>query len=387
MTTPVPVNELAELKVNDSKNNKSFVLEKQGVFGFEDRPFPSLRSSRDVLVRIEATGICGSDVHYWQHGRIGNYVVEKPIVLGHESAGVVEVCGPDVKGLAVGDRIALEPGVGCTTCKFCRSGKYNLCSAMRFAATPPFDGTLSTFYSLPEECCFKLPDHVPFEQGALLEPLAVAVHCSRLADIKPGSSLVVFGAGPIGLLVCAVGRAFGASSITCVDIVDSRLEFALNYAASRTYRMRGDELTLSQETIQSRLGLEGGPDIVIEATGAAPCIDCGIQALRRGGTFVQAGLGKPVVEFPLGQVCDKEISLKGSFRYGPGDYALALELLQSGKVSVKELITHRFDFEDAERAFNIVRDREGIKTIIRGPTVPDVSSESAAANVVDGARL
>ncbi|TID21242.1 chlorophyll synthesis pathway protein BchC [Venturia nashicola] len=373
-----------DVVAGEKKNNKSFVLEKQGVFGFQDRPFPSLRSSRDVLVRIEATGICGSDVHYWQHGRIGNYVVENPIVLGHESAGVVELCGPDVKGLAVGDRIALEPGVGCTTCNFCRSGKYNLCSSMRFAATPPFDGTLSTFYSLPEECCFKLPDHVPLEEGALLEPLAVAVHVCRLADIRPGSSLVVFGAGPIGLLCCAVARAFGASSITCVDIVDSRLEFAKNYAASKTYRMKGDELDLTQESIQSRLGLVGGPDVVIEATGAAPCIDCGVQALRRGGTFVQAGLGKPKVDFPLGQICDKEISLKGSFRYGPGDYALALELLASGKVSVKELITHRFDFEDAERAFTIVRDRQGIKTIIRGPGVLDTPAETKA---VDGARL
>lgn len=258
---------------------------------------------------------------------------------------------------------------------------------MRFAATPPYDGTLSTYYSTPEECCFLLPDHVSLEEGALLEPLAVAVHCCKLADIKPGSSLVVFGAGPIGLLCCAVGRAFGASSITCIDIVESRLEFARGYAASRTYTMRQDELDLSQDSIQSRLGLPGGPDVVIEATGAAPCISCGVQALRRGGTFVQAGLGKPRVDFPLGQICDKEISLKGSFRYGPGDYALALELLQSGKVSLKELITHRFDFADAERAFCTVRDREGVKTIIRGPDVPKALGESTAAKNSDGAKL
>jgi L-iditol 2-dehydrogenase len=258
---------------------------------------------------------------------------------------------------------------------------------MRFAATPPYDGTLSTYYSLPEECCFQLPHHVSLEEGALLEPLAVAVHCCRLAEVKPGSSLVVFGAGPIGLLACAVGRAFGVSSITCVDIVESRLEFARGYAASRTYTMQQDELDLSQESIQSRLGLPGGPDVVIEATGAASCISCGVQALRRGGTFVQAGLGKPRVDFPLGQICDKEISFKGSFRYGPGDYALALELLQSGKVSMKELITHRFDFEDAERAFCAVRDREGIKTIIRGPVVSNTPGERIAVEILDGAKL
>lgn len=326
-------------------------------------------------------------VHYWQHGRIGNYVVENPIVLGHESAGIVELCGPDVKGLAVGDRVALEPGVACNTCGICRSGRYNLCTSMRFAATPPYDGTLSTFYSLPEECCFPLPDHVSLEEGALLEPLAVAVHCCKLAEIKPGSSLVVFGAGPIGLLCCAVGRAFGASSITCVDIVQPRLDFARGYAASKTYAMRQDELDLSQESIQSRLGLPGGPDVVIEATGASPCISCGVLALRRGGTFVQAGLGKPRVDFPLGQICDKEINFKGSFRYGPGDYGLALELLQSEKVSVKELITHRFNFTDAERAFSTVRDREGIKTIIRGPDASSALCENTSVEVVNGSRL
>jgi L-iditol 2-dehydrogenase len=308
-------------------------------------------------------------IHYWQHGRIGKYVVEKPIVLGHESAGIVEECGPDVKKLVVGDRVALEPGVACNTCSLCRSGKYNLCSLMRFAATPPYDGTLATYYSLPEECCFLLPPSVSFEEGALIEPLAVAVHCCTLAAIRPGSSMLVFGAGPIGLLCCAVGQAFGASTIKAVDIVESRLVFARGYAATSTYTMGPKELDMDEDAIRSALDIPDGLDTVIEATGAPSCISYGLLAVKRGGTFVQAGLGKPRVDFPIGQVCDKEVTLRGSFRYGPGDYTLAIELIRTGKVNLRSLITHTFDFADAELAFLTVSKRKGIKSIIRGPGV------------------
>jgi L-iditol 2-dehydrogenase len=325
-------------------------------------------------------------VHYWQHGRIGPYVVNSPIVLGHESAGIVEFCGPNVKLLSVGDRVALEPGVGCNTCVPCRSGRYNLCPSMKFAATPPYDGTLSTYYTLPEENCFVLPQHVSFEEGAVLEPLAVAVHCCTLARIKPGSSMVVFGAGPVGLLCCAVGRAFGATSVTCVDIVESRLTFARQYAASTTYLMGHDEHEITEDALRLRLGTPEGTDTVLECTGAAPCVNSGVMALKRGGTFVQAGMGRPRIEFPLGQLCDKEITFQGSFRYGPGDYRLAVELLRTNKVSVRELITHRFDFADAETAFSAVFNREGIKCIIRGPKIPATLSEGTSRKAVNGVK-
>ncbi|KAF2437992.1 GroES-like protein [Karstenula rhodostoma CBS 690.94] len=161
--------------VLEEELNYSFVLSPAKQFTYEQRPILELPSSRHVRVRVIATGLCGSDIHYWQHGRIGRYVVESPIVLGHESAGIVEACGADVRGLSVGDRVALEPGTGCNVCEMCRSGRYSLCESTRFAATPPFDGTLSTFYNLPEECCFKLPAHVSFQEGALVEPLSIEV--------------------------------------------------------------------------------------------------------------------------------------------------------------------------------------------------------------------
>lgn len=308
-------------------------------------------------------------IHYWQHGRIGRYVVDKPIVLGHESAGIIEECGPDVKNLRAGDRVALEPGAACNVCEKCRSGRYNLCPDVRFAATPPYDGTLATYYVLPEECCHLLPSQVSLSEGALVEPLSVAVHCCRLAGDAQGKSFAIFGAGPIGLLCCAVARAFGAASVVAIDIAEDRLAFAKRSGATDTFRMpsQSPESNAQELCIAAKLG--EGADVVIDATGVESCIECGIHSLKRGGTFIQAGLGSPRINFPIGQICDKEAVLKGSFRYGPGDYQLAVELLGSQRVQVRDMITHKFAFGEAEKAFINVVGRNGIKTIIYGPGV------------------
>ncbi|KAH7033993.1 xylitol dehydrogenase [Macrophomina phaseolina] len=349
--------------------NYAFVLQPDRQFVYEERRVPGPITGRDVLIRVVATGICGSDVHYWQHGCIGPYKVTNPIILGHESAGVVVACGDAVKELKVGDRVAMEPGISCSTCRDCRSGKYNLCNSMRFAATPPYDGTLATFYRLPEECCFRLPENVSFEEGALMEPLSVAVHCCKLAAVSPGASVLVFGAGPIGLLVCAVARAFGASTVGVADIVASRLDFARHYAATETHLLGPKTDTKTQ------LSLPGGFDAVIEATGVEACVESGVKALKRGGVFVQAGLGSPSIQFPVGMICDKELNFKGSFRYGPGDYELAIELVRKRAVSVKDLITHRFSFDEAAEAFKTVANRDGIKSIIRGHSTGSVTAD------------
>jgi L-iditol 2-dehydrogenase len=240
---------------------------------------------------------------------------------------------------------------------------------MRFAATPPFDGTLSTSYCLPEECCYKLPSHISFREGALVEPLSIAVHCCGLGGNMQGKSVTIFGAGPIGLLCCAVARAFGAATVVVVDVLDSRLKVAHNFGASQTYKMQAHTPGKNAEQLLTQIGLEGGIDIVIDATGAEPCIECGVSVLRRGGTFVQAGLGSPQISFPIGQICDKEATLKGSFRYGPGDYKLAIELLNSKRIRLDSLITHEYSFLEAEAAFSNVKERHGIKTIIYGPGV------------------
>ncbi|KAJ5893455.1 hypothetical protein N7495_005146 [Penicillium taxi] len=352
-----------------SKSPQAFVLHPGGKFTFEASIKPTLQTDRDVIVQVIATGICGSDVHYWQHGRIGRYVVEKPIVLGHESTGIVVETGNNVDGLKVGDQVALEPGVACNSCHFCRSGRYNLCSAMKFAATPPYDGTLATYYRVPAECCFKLPQHISLRDGTLVEPLSVAVHSCRLAGTMQEKKVAIFGAGPVGLLCCAVANAFGASVVIVADVAPSRLEFALRNGATHTYQTTTESPEKNASRLLAVAGLEAGVDIVLDATGAEPCVNAGIIALAQGGTFVQVGLGKPDLTIPVGQICDKEIVLKGSFRYGPGDFQLAVGLLNSRRVKLDNLITHEFPFDRAEDAFENVVSRSGIKSVIYGPGV------------------
>ncbi|KAL3418143.1 xylitol dehydrogenase [Phlyctema vagabunda] len=350
-----------------SEENEVFVLRRKGEFFYETRSTPSLPSERHVLIKILATGICGSDVHYWKHGEIGPFVVREPLVLGHESAGIVVKCGGRVKGLQLGDRVAIEPGVGCQNCEFCRSGKYNLCDEMQFAATPPVDGTLATYYTVPEDFCFILPEHITMEEGALVEPLSIAVHCTKLASITIGHTVLVMGAGPIGLLCCAVAKAFGASKVLVTDIVDARLEFAAGYAATHTYKMQQQSAADNAKDIVTKGNISGGFDVVIDATGVASCIGAGIFALKKGGVFIQAGLGAQDILFPVGQLCSKEGVYKASFRYGAGDYDLAIELLRSDKINLKPLITHSYEFGSAEEAFAGTARQEGIKTIIYGP--------------------
>lgn len=343
------------------------MLQKINEVVFEERPIPKLKFPTDVRIEIKSTGICGSDVHYYTHGAIGSFVVKAPMVLGHESAGIVTEVGHGVKSLKVGDKVALEPGVPCRYCDFCKAGQYNLCADMKFAATPPYDGTLCRYYVLPEDFCVKLPPHVSLEEGALVEPLSVAVHVTRQADVRPGSTAVVFGAGPVGLLCCAVVKAFGASKIVAVDLVKSRLELALSVAATHTFvPTKGDSPAQSAAKIVELLDGKR-PQYVIDASGAAASVNTAIHVIAQGGTYVQAGMGAPDIMFPITEFTVKEVTAKGSFRYGPGDYQLAVELISSGKIDVKKLITHRVKFEQAEEAFKLVLGGTGVKILISGP--------------------
>lgn len=238
---------------------------------------------------------------------------------------------------------------------------------MKFAATPPYDGTLTGFYIMAEDFCYKLPPHVSLQEGTLIEPLAVAVHIVRQASITPGQSVIVMGAGPVGLLCCAVARCFGASKIIAVDIQPTRLEFAAKYAATHTFTPSKVPAEENAKKLLESVGIEDGADAVIDASGAEPSIQCSIHAVRRGGTYVQGGMGKPDITFPIMALCIKEITVKGSFRYGSGDYKLAVEFVGSGKIDVKALISREVEFEEAEEAFKDVKGGKGIKVLIKGP--------------------
>ncbi|KAK4241850.1 chaperonin 10-like protein [Achaetomium macrosporum] len=348
-------------------SNLSFVLNKPNDVTFEERPRPQLKSPHDVLVAVNYTGICGSDVHYWQHGAIGHFVVKDPMVLGHESAGTVVEVGAEVTTLRKGDRVALEPGYPCRRCAACLSGKYNLCPDMQFAATPPYDGTLTGFWAAPADFCYKLPEHVSLQEGALIEPLAVAVHIVKQARVQPGQSVVVMGAGPVGLLCAAVARAFGASKVVSVDIVPAKLEFARSFAATHTYMSQRVSAEENARRLLAEADLGPGADAVIDASGAEPSIQTSLHVVRMGGTYVQGGMGKADITFPIMALCLKEVTARGSFRYGSGDYKLAIELVAAGKVDVKKLINGVVAFKDAEEAFKKVKEGQVIKILIAGP--------------------
>ncbi|TFK91479.1 xylitol dehydrogenase [Polyporus arcularius HHB13444] len=371
-------------------NNPSFVLRKIEDVVYEERSIPDVKDD-EVLVAVKKTGICGSDVHYLVHGRIGDFVVEKPMVLGHESAGIIHKVGKNVKNLKQGDRVAMEPGATCRVCDDCKRGRYELCPDIVFAATPPYDGTLARYYPIPADLCYKLPDNLTLEDGAMMEPLSVAVHSvANISQLRANQSVVVFGAGPVGLLCMAVARALGASRIIAVDIVPSRLEFAKQYAATDTYTppkpQDGESrIAYSQrnaKTMMEQLGIaERGPtaiDLVVDASGAEVSIQTGILIAKHGGSYVQVGMGQPEVQIPITTLLVKEINFRGSFRYGPGDYPLAIALVSQGKIDLKPLVTHRFSFDQAVEAFQVTRNGKSadgkavIKAVISGPDVsPD----------------
>ncbi|KAI1855377.1 hypothetical protein JX266_000242 [Neoarthrinium moseri] len=360
-----------------TERNPAFVLQSIRNVTFEDREVPKLRDEHDVRVHIEQTGICGSDVHYWQRGRIGDFILNSPIVLGHESAGTVVEIGSKVKNVKVGDRVAIEPGVPCRHCDYCRSGAYNLCADTIFAATPPWDGTLQKYYIVAGDYCYPIPDHMTAEDGALVEPVAVAVQICKVADLRAGQTVLVFGCGPIGALCQAVAKGYGASKVIGVDISKSRAAFAEKYGADGIFIPEKssdpnldpvDASRVTAEKIVEQFGLGEGADVVLECTGAAPCIQAGIFAARKGGTYVQAGMGQENVVFPITTACIRALNIKGSIRYTTGCYPKAVELVASGKVNPRALITHRFKFEQSLEAFEVVKkaSEDTLKVMIEG---------------------
>ncbi len=240
---------------------------------------------------------------------------------------------------------------------------------MSFAATPPIDGTLAKYYVLPEDFCYKLPDNVSLEEGALFEPLAVAVHITRQSNIKHGDSIVVFGAGPVGILCAAVARSLGASKIVSVDINTERLEFVKKFIGPSCTGYVSQRISAPENAanIIKENDLGEGADVAIDASGVEPSIQAAIHVLRKGGSYVQGGMGRDECTFPITAACTKELTIRGSFRYSSGDYQTALNLVSSGAVNVKELISNSVKFEDALQAFESIRDGKGIKVLIGGP--------------------
>ena len=258
-----------------------------GKMGFEERDIPQPKDD-EVLVKLEYVGICGSDLHYYESGAIGDYVVKPPFVLGHEPGGTVVEVGKNVTHLKVGDRVALEPGKTCGHCEFCKTGRYNLCPDVVFFATPPVDGVFQEYVAHEAGLCFKLPDNVSTMEGALIEPLAVGFHAARQGGAQAGQVAVVTGAGCIGLVSMMALKAMGVSKVYSVDVMDKRLDKALELGADGV--INGSR----EDAVKKVMELTGGMgcDLVIETAGTEITTRQAVQMTKKGATIVLVGYSK-----------------------------------------------------------------------------------------------
>ncbi len=305
-----------------------------------------------VLVRTARVGVCASDVHYYTHGRIGRFVVDRPLVLGHEAAGVICELGQGVRRLRVGDRVSLEPGYPCGRCAYCRQGRYNLCAEMTFMATPPVDGAFAEYLAWPEDFAYKIPDQMSLDTAALLEPLAVGIWAARRGGVQPGSSVAVFGAGPIGCTTLQAARAAGATTLIAADLEPFRLDLARQCGATHTVLVGPQDPLEAIAEIAAERGAPPGVDVAFETAGTLATFRSALQAPRPGGVAVLIGLPPdPMVSLDIVQVASREVDIRGVFRYA-NCYPAALELAATGRVQLEPLITQRFGLSAAGEALD-----------------------------------
>jgi L-iditol 2-dehydrogenase len=322
-----------------------------------DRPTPG---RDEVLVRITDVGICGSDVHYYEHGRIGDYVVEGPLVLGHESAGEVVAVGEAVDAPDVGRRVTLEPGVPCRRCAHCRRGEYNLCEEVVFMATPPHDGAFAEYVTWPADFVYELPESVSTREGALCEPLSVGIHACRRGDVGTGDTVLVTGAGPIGLLVMEAARAAGATDVVVTDVVGEKLAVARERGADLAVDVTEADLAAVVDDYTDGVGA----DVVVEASGAASSIGSTLDGVRRGGSVVFVGLAdEATVPLDVLDVIDNELDVHGSFRYA-NTYDTAVDLLAEGAVDVEGIVDFERPLGEIDEAFRRSMEPDVVKGMI-----------------------
>lgn len=332
---------------------KSLVLEKKDELTLRD--FPAIDRAeerlgpRDVRIRLHTVGICGSDVHYYTHGRIGPFVVNEPMILGHEASGTVIETGAEVTGLKVGDRVCMEPGIPDPNSKATRLGLYNIDPAVRFWATPPIHGILRPTCTHPEAFTFKLPDNVSFAEAAMVEPLAVGVHAATKARVKPGDIGVVLGAGPIGLVTALAALAAGCARVYVSDLAPKKLEIAESLSPAII------GVNVGKENLVERVKRDTdgwGADVVFEATGSPRAAAGVFEPLAPGGCVVMIGGQPDPISYDAGAAMVREARVENIFRYAHV-FPRCVAMLSSGAIDVKPLITRTFDFNDSVRAFEV----------------------------------
>ncbi|MFJ5861750.1 NAD(P)-dependent alcohol dehydrogenase [Pseudarthrobacter sp. NPDC092439] len=326
------------------------ILKRQGDMAMETLPLPQPDADQ-VLVQVAAVGVCGSDVHYYEHGRIGPYVVDHPLILGHELSGRITAVGTNVDPARIGRRVAVEPQRPCRTCKQCKAGRYNLCPDIGFYATPPIDGAFAEYVTIQSDFAYDIPDSVSDEAAALIEPLSVGLWACERAEIRPGSRVLIAGAGPIGIIAAQAARAYGATEIYISDIAEDRLAFALEHGATHALNARTD-------TVE---GLD--VDAFIDASGAPQAVRAGIKAVAPAGRVILVGLGADDVELPVSYIQNREIWLSGVFRY-TNTWPLAIQLIADRKVDLDILVTGKYPLTQAEAALKAGKTPGQLKAVV-----------------------
>jgi L-iditol 2-dehydrogenase len=333
---------------------RTAVLEGVGKVSRQDRPVPE-PGPGEVLVQVTAVGTCGSDVHYYQHGRIGDFVVDSPLILGHEPAGRIVAAGPGAGLHRIGQRVSIEPGVPDFTCPQCRAGRYNLCPRMRFFGTPPIDGAFCEYVTVHEQFAYPVPETLSDDAAALIEPLSVGMWACRKARVGPGSRVLVTGAGPIGLVCLQAALAFGATDVTVTDINPSRLELAAALGATATVDTRSTSLR----------DADVAPDVLLECSGHPAAINEAIRAVTRAGRVVLVGMGGDEITVPLAHLQTHELELTGTFRYA-NTWPDAIALAAAGRVDLDALVTGHYGLADVEQALTAGTSNPGsVKVIVQ----------------------
>lgn len=339
---------------------KTSVLSDVQELSVEQREEPDVDAD-DVLIEVNRVGICGSDLHYYQHGQNGDNVVDFPHVLGHEAAGTVVETGASVTDVSVGDRVAIDPGKPCESCRYCEEGDYHLCESMEYLSSPPTDGALVERLAWPAKHVYPLPESVSLREGALCEPLSVAIHACRRAGVKENDSVLITGAGPIGRLVAEVARDFGADQIVMTDLVEDKLMEAETAGVDISVNV-SEENTL--EVIESEIDPRG-VDVAIESSGAGPAVETVVDAVKRGGVVTFVGI-PPETEVPLtvAETIDGEYDVRGSFRF-KNTYSDAIAGLKAGRYDVDSIVSFEESLERTQEAFERATEPEHVKGVVR----------------------
>jgi L-iditol 2-dehydrogenase len=303
-------------------------------------------------------GVCGSDIHYFEHGRIGRFTVDAPLVLGHEASGEVVGLGSAVSRLTLGQRVSLEPGVPDFTCPQCLAGRYNLCTDMRFFATPPIDGAFAELVTIHEQFAHPVPDQLSDDAAALLEPLSVGLWACRKAEVTAGSRVLITGAGPVGLVTAQCALALGASEVTVTDINKHRLQLAQDLGATTTLDSGTTSLTDS--------GVE--PDVLLECSGHPEAIADALPTVARAGRVVLVGMGADEAPLPISRIQEYELTVTGTFRYAH-TWPAAISLASTGRVQLDRLVTGHYGLDQVREALTANRDdAKAGKPIVRPGT-------------------